>query len=367
MAIKVNLDAVILPHEHKIFKLFPGRDYEFYEFMKRQGVVFIDVRDLKLLGDNPREWDQDKLLNHIAADRVNRKVEQGHERPARIVRSQGDKATRTFVNGLLLKAKKGDLILMPQKGYEDVMVGQLLDELGTVKTVKMAADEDAASYVGRRVKWIGTIRKLALNQTLIKMLHSRATFFDIGRSHYESIYRLTYDNFVFDDQFFATFRTSKEVFTPKANFLTSVWLELFEVLEEARGANLPLSEGSIYDLVIDSDIAENDRDDLSININSPGWFRIRSLVSAPLASLALFGMAVQGVPYAQAVEASTSAQVVGRASADCLGEVDDSVRSYILLLGQERWEQACKLAKQAESEAQLSAGVEVDERGLAED
>ena len=367
MAIEVKLDAVVLPHDHKIYKLFPGRDYEFYEFMKRTSVVFVDVRNLKTLGDDPSKWDREKVLNHIATDRVNRMVEQGHERPTRLVRSQGDKATQTFLDGLLFKAKKGDLILMPQKGYADIMVGQLVDEPGTVTTVQLSSGEDATTYAGRRVKWIATIRKLALNDTLIKLLHSRATFFDIGRSHYESVYRLTYDNFVFEEQFFATFRTSKAIFTPKANFLTSVWLELFEVLEEAREEAKSLAEGSIYDLVIDSDIDESARDDLSISVQSPGWFRIRSLVAAPLASLALFGMASQGVAYEQAVVASTSARIVGQADAGCMGSVDESVRAYIVLLGKDRWEQACKLAKQAESEAQLSAGATVVQRKRDED
>jgi len=368
VTVEVKLDAAVLPHDHKVFKFFPGRDYEFYDFVKRTGVAFVDVRNLDEVGDDPATWDSEALLKHIATDRVNRAVEQGAERPARLVRSQGDKATHTFLQGLLFKAKKGDLILMPQKGYTtDVMIGQLLDDAGTVVSKQLSPEEGSVKYFGRRVKWIGAVRKSKFSDTVIKLLHYRAAFFDIGRSNYEGVYRLTYDNFVYEQQFFATFRTSKAIFTPKANFLTSVWLELFEVLEEARETDAKLGAGSIYDLVIDSDIKESDRDDLSISVQSPGWFRIRSLVAAPLASLALFAMAAQGVAFDQAVAATTSATVVGQADSGCMGDVDASVRDYIVLLGKDRWEQACKLAKQAESEAQLSAAATVVQHKRDED
>lgn len=367
MAVSVNLDAIVIPDDHKVFKFFPGRDYEFYDLVGRSGIAFIDVRGLGPLGD-PSNWKDDALLNQISTDRVNRAVEAGEPRPTRLVRSQGDKATLTFLKGLLFTAKKGDFILMPQKGYTtDVRIGQLLDEPGKVVQVKDGHDLTSNTYFGRRVKWIGAIEKRKFSDHLVKLLHSRAPFFDVGRSEYEGVYRLTFDNFVYDDQYFATFRTGKAIFTPKDNFLTSVWLELFEVLEEARETSAKLPAGTIYDLVIASDIQESDRDDLSISVQSPGWFRIRSIVVAPLASLALFAMAAQGVAYDQAVAATTAAVVIHKADDSCMGDVDASVRDYIKLLGKDRWEQACRLAKQAESEAKLTAGATVVQSKTEED
>lgn len=356
---EVKLDAALLPHDHRVFKFFPGRDYKFYGFMKEAGVAFVDVRDMDALGP-PGSWKPDELLAHIAADRVRRAVDSGKAAPSRLVRSPGDKATQTFLEGLLFTAKKGDLIVMPDRGYTtDVMIGQLLDDAGSVVQVVANDGRGDHSYFGRRVAWIKGIEKRKFTEQVIKLLHSQAAFFDLGKSNYEEIYRFSFDNFVYDQQYFATFRTSKPIFTPKDSFLTSVWLELFEVLEEAREKNQRLAGGSIYDLVIDSDINEADRDDLSISVQSPGWFRIRSIVAAPLASLALFAMAAQGVTYDTAVAATTTAQVVGHADATCMGDVDASVRDYIVLLGKDRWEQACKLAMQAEKEAKLKAGAKV--------
>lgn len=360
MGVEVELEAFVLPDDLRIYKFFPGKRYKFYDQMRRRGVAFIDVRDLDELGDDPSKWKSGAVLKHIAADRVERAVADGEPRPSRIVQSQGDKATQTFLNGLLFEAKQGDLILMPQKDYtSNVLIGQLRDKPGKVKKITAEDDGENYTYFGRRVKWLGSVEKRKLNAELIELLHIITPFFDVGQSHYNEIIRIAFDNFVYDQQFVATFRTGKNVFTPKDNFLTSVWLELLEVLEEAREDGQDLPAGTIYDLVIGSDIEEDERDDLSISVQSPGWFRIRSTVAAPLASLALFAMAVANVSYADAVKATVSAQVVRQADDACMGDVDSSVRDYIKLLGKDRWEQACRLAKQADADAQLKADAQV--------
>ncbi len=363
MSVKVKLSATVLPPDHKIFKLFPGRDYKFYNHMKKSGYVFMDIRDLDELGEDPRRWDPEQLLKHISSDRVEQAVESGEDRPARIVRTPGDKAAQTYLSGLLFAAKKGDMVLMPNRGYTtDVMVGQFAEGAGQFHKVQVQSRGGVATYFARRVKWIRGVEKRKFPDKVQGLLQTQPAFFDLGRSHYEEIYRLSFDDFVFDEQFFATFRTGKQIFTPKDNFLTSVWLELLEVLEEAREEGVKLPSGNIYDLVISSDIDERSRDDLSISVQSPGWFRIRSTAAAPLASLALFSMAIQSVPFEEAKAAEVSATVVGEDASDCIGAVDASVRDYIILLGKNRWEQACKLAIQAEAEAKLKAGAKVTRR-----
>ena len=368
MGVEVELEAFVLPDDLRIYKFFPGKSYKFYDHMRRRGIAFIDVRNLNELGDDPSEWKSGAVLKHIAADRVERAVADGEKRPSRIVRSQGDKATQTFLNGLLFEAKKGDLILMPQKDYtSNVLIGQLRDKPGKVRKLVAEDDGENYTYFGRRIKWLGSVEKRKLKAELIELLHIITPFFDVGQTHYDEIIRIAFDNFVYDQQFVATFRTGKHIFTPKDNFLTSVWLELLEVLEEAREDEEALPDGTIYDLVIGSDIEEEERDDLSISVQSPGWFRIRSTVPAPLASLALFAMAVANVPYEDAVEATVSAQVVRKADDTCMGDVDASVRDYIKLLGKDRWEQACRLAKQADSDAQLKANAQVAQAVKRED
>jgi len=360
LAVKVALGAYVLPDDHAVYKYFPGKEYKFYDIVRQTSVAIIDIRGLDELEGEPGDWDDDEVLNIISVDRTERAVAEGGDRPKRLIKSAGDKMAQTFLYGLLFEAEKGDLILMPQKGYgTTVMIGQLVDRAGTVKTVRAKDDAETHTYYGRRVKWIGGVEKRLFGAQLVDLLQTPIAFFDVGYSNYEQIYRAVFDNYVYDSQFIATFRTAKNIFTPKDSFLTSVWLELLEVLEGARGSGIKLPDGSIYDLVIGSDINDDDRDDLSISVQSPGWFRIRSTGPSPLASLALFAMAAQGVPYSQAIGATVGAKIVRQADDSCMGDVDASVRDYIKLLGKDRWEQACKLAKQAEAEAKLKADARV--------
>lgn len=359
--VKVELDAYVLPDDHTVYKFFPGEGYKFYDAIRDASIAFMDVRGLDELEDDPEDWDDEEVLDLISRDRVDRAVANGEARPKRLVNSPGDKMTQTFLYGLLFYAEKGDLLLMPQKGYTTrVLIGQLLDDAGDIRTVTAKDGGDVYTFYGRRVKWVGGIEKRLFNAELVEQLQTPVAFFDVGASNYEQVYRLAFDNYVYDRQFVATFRTSKKIFNPKDNFLTSVWLELLEVLEEAReGGNSLPENATIYDLVIGSNIDEENRDDLSISVQSPGWFRIRSMVASPLASIALFAMAVQGVPYNDAIAATTAAKIVRQADDTCMGDVDASVRDYIKLLGKDRWEQACKLAKQAEADAKLKADARV--------
>lgn len=359
MGIDVALGTYILPNDHKVWKYFPGKDYKFHDVVTETAVALIDVRDLNDLGNFPAEWDEEELLEHIAADRIERRVEAGAPRPDRFVRSAGDKATLTFLQGLFFTAKKGDLIVMPDKGYTTaVRIGMLLDKPGVLKTVTAKdSNDETYTYYGRRVKWVAEIEKRRLSDDLISQLHSLAAFFDLGRSRYEEIYDKAFDDYVYDELFVSTFRTSKNVFTSKDNLLSSLWFELIEVLEEARENDDELTVDSIYELAVDSEIDEDDRNDLSIYVQSPGWFRWRSQKIEPLAAIALFAMATANVPYAEAKEATVSAQVVRQADDQCLGEVDEAVKRYLELLGKARWEQACKLAVKAQSQATLRANA----------
>jgi hypothetical protein len=305
--------------------------------------------------NDPGAWEDEGLLDHIANDRIDRHVEAGGSRPERFVRSAGDKATLTFLNGLFFTAQKGDLIVMPNKGYTTaVRIGMLLDSPGVLKTITAKdSNDETYTYHGRRVKWVGEIEKRRLTDELISQLHSLAAFFDLGRSRYEEIYDKAFDDYVFNELFVATFRTSKNIFTSKDNLLSSLWFELIEVLEEAREDHVELAFDNIYELAVESDIAEDDRNDLSIYVQSPGWFRWRSPKIEPLVAIALFAMAIANVPYAEAQTATVTAQVVRQADSQCLGEVNEAVRTYLELLGKNRWEQACKLATKARDQATL--------------
>jgi hypothetical protein len=360
VTVSVQLGTFILPNDHRVYKYFPGKSYKFHDLVAASSIALMDVRDLSDVGSDPAKWTDEKLLPHISADRVERRVEAGAPRPTRIVKSQGDKATLTMLRGLFFTAKQGDMILMPDKGYTTlVQIGMFVDPAGELVTLTAKDGDSRHKYYGRRIKWVGAVEKRKLSDELINLLHSQAAFFDIGRSHYEEAYNKSLDDYVYDNHFVSTFRTSKRVFTSKDNLLSSLWFELIEVLGEAATNDEKLAIDNIYELAVGSDIEEDDRNDLSIFVQSPGWFRLRALTVEPLVAIALFSMASAGVPYEEAKAATVSAQQVRNADQTCMGQVDQSVRDYLDLLGKQRWEQACKLATSAQDKATLKADVKL--------
>lgn len=355
--IKVELGTVILPDDHSVFKLFPGKGYKFYETILRTKIAFLDLRGLGELGPNASNWDDKKLLRLISEDRVRRQIEEGGKAPKKLRASTGDKQALTFLKGLI-KARQGDLIMVPGSGYRsEVLIGQVLDEPGRLEPVTIRGDDTAEVYMGRRVRWVATRQKRLFDLELINQLQSRAAFFDIGYSHYEEVHRIAFDSYVYDGQFVGSFRTSKEIFTPKDNFLTSVWFELMEVVAEASSEGAELDLDSIYEVVIQSDVDEAERQDLSISVQSPGKFTLRSLVATPLVTMALFAMASNGVSYAAAQKAKIETQSVAGVDDQCVGQVDQSVKDYLRILGKDRWEQACRAAVRARKQSTLETPV----------
>lgn len=354
MSVGVELDAYVLPDDHRIYKFFPGKGYKFFDQIVQSSVAFIDIRGLDKLKGKPNAWNLDEVLTAIATDRVDRSVALGGKRPSRLVRSKGDKAHLTFLKGLLFEARKGDFIIMPTKDYDaNVRVGELLDDPGSVSEVTARDGGFSGKFFGRKVHWFDPVPRKRLDPALIRTLQTPATFFKIKPQLYEDIYRLALDNFFLDGQFVATFRTDKRLFTSKDNLLTSLWFELIEVVEEAREDGKELQVKNIYELAVNSDIDEDDRNDLSIFIQSPGWFKLRALIVSPFVAMALFSLASADVAYADAMSAHVSAKVVQDADASCLGKVDEAVREYLEILGKDRWEQACVLAVKAASKATL--------------
>ncbi len=314
--VKVALGTVILPDDHSVYKFFPGKGYKFYEVQRAIKLAFLDIRGLDTLGDDPLAWTDKQMLSVITNDRYQRLIDEGNTAPKSRRTSQGDKQSLTFLRGLI-SAKQGDLVVVPGSGFRsEVLIGQITEEPGKLRMTRVKERHGTHVYMGRRVEWVATLPKRLFDLEIINLLQSRAAFFDIGRSHYEDIHRIAFDSYVYDGQFVGAFSTSKSIFTSKDNLLTSVWFELMDVLAEAHTDGKELTVDSIYEVVIES--------------------------------------ASTGLTYAQAMTAEIEAQTTSAIDRQCMGQVDESVKEYLRILGAARWEEACKVAMRATTQSTLA-------------
>lgn len=359
----VSLDAYVIPEDHRVYKCFPGKAYRFYELVRDESAVFLDILGLDQLGADATTWTRSTLIDTIRTDRQKREadmVARGRKVPKRTGYSakgysRTDRRDATFAVGFYQTAKQGDLIVVPAEGYQrDVLIGELLDPPGKVVEVT-AKDSDGytVTYLGRRVKWLGRQAKRLFSDQLIGLLHSQTAFFDIGKRNYEAIYEIAYENFTVGDLYVASFKTTKQHFTSRDNLMVSVWFEALSAIRDAVEAEKTdgLKDRSFYEIAFAA--TPSDASELSININSPGEFVLRSAKEFALVAMALFTLASAQPSLADARTAHVEAKVVGNANTECLGKVDESVRRYIDALGAKGWQEACKMAVAARDSATL--------------
>jgi hypothetical protein len=68
----VELNAFVLPDDHSIFKLFPGKTYSLSSQVLATKHAFLDIRGLDALVGDPTKWSDTELREIIANDRVTR-------------------------------------------------------------------------------------------------------------------------------------------------------------------------------------------------------------------------------------------------------------------------------------------------------
>lgn len=368
----VDLDAYIVPDDHRVFKCFPGKGYRFYDAIREASAIFLDVRGLEQLGDDATLWAKKDIVDVVRADRQAREaamVAAGRRPPtrtgySRTGYSRTDRRDQNFILGLFQLAKKGDLVVVPAEGYQrDVLIGEFVDEPGPVAPVTLQDSHNRpVTYLGRRVRWLGKQKKRLFSDDLIQLLHSQTAFFDIGQRHYEAIYEIAYHNYASPQNFVASFTTSKQTFTARDNLLVSLWFEAISavrnVVDGEAGPFQP--DQRLFEIAVSSSFSE--ASELSININSPGEFILRSSREFALVVMALFTLASAQPTFAQAQSVHVEAKHVGNASSECVGRVDASVRRYLDALGAKKWQEACDMAVAASKSATLATDAKLKAR-----
>ena len=354
----VKLDAYVLPDDHAVYKYFPGQSYRFYKVVRDAEAVFLDIRGLDSLVGDPSQWPDDDVLKLIADDRWTREVHRtrhGGEPKGGPEVSSVDRRHLRFLKGLLIEAKKGDLIVVAAEGYDkDVLIGEILDEPGQRNLFIAKDDEEVFSYPGRRVHWRARKPKRELSPALIDILHHRTAFYLIERSARDEIYQLAYDNFVFRGAFLATFETSKQHFTSDDSFITSLWFKSLTALRIAieNGDTAALADKDIVQIAM-MPVGDASQDELSININSPGAFVLRSAGVFGFAVMAMLPLSEAPAEAVVGKDVHIELNTVGSAGSECSVQIEQTVREYINTLGYDRWQKECEIAKRAREDATL--------------
>lgn len=349
---EIQLDAYALPDEHQVVKCFPGEGYKFYDVVEREEVVFLDIRGLDELPDNPAAWDEDALRRVVEFDYVTRHAPKRGRRGPRKRKSGIPQRNVHFIEGLLLGLRRGDLVIVPPPGYRrNVLIGEIMDDPGRPVRVEAQDREHTYTYLGRKVKWRASVEKRLLRRALLDKLHTAQAYFPIGLSLHEDVYAIAYQNYVWRGTFVATFETSKEHFTSSDTLVTSLWLNGLAATKEAAEASKPLEGKTFVEAAIRPLAAGNA---LELNINSPGTILVRSATAFALATMTLLPLSANEAQQVADGTARVTLKAVGGSNPDCQLQVEAAVADYVRSLGPQRLLEQCEFASRSRNEATLT-------------
>lgn len=357
MPIEVELDAYVIPSDHRVWKTTAGKTHRFYRAVRDAKAIFPDVRGLDTLEGDPQSWHDKDILRVIASDRALRKISNSEtqEEPSDVSRiRKTDRTTLTFLKRIWFEAKKGDLIVVPPDGWrEPALVGEITSDVGEIRAIEATDGEHAGVYFGRSVRWKPVLFKQDVTQELLTTLHTRTAVFPMGESVKEEVYRHAYGNYVYNDRYVCEFRISKDRFTTDDSVAVSVWLNGFDVLRNSLEHGDTRNGESFAQLGLDrlpTELAA----EMKISIQSPGEIFVRTVGPFALSLMTLFALSGCDAQQIENDEITVSLKQVGAGNSTVKECVENDVNALKTALGQNRFVDASCYARRAKDDARMS-------------
>lgn len=215
----IDLNTKIIPEQHSVFNLHPGKGKKFYETFSSGEMVFLDYPGMILRrGDSLASDDlAARLSMSLAVKKWFSRRQQG-EPPPRDLEAYRD-ATRSIrlrthvanINGLYFKAKRGDLVVCPGGTFRSpVLIGEIIDDFdgNHYATLPYYGDERLPA---RKVKWLSARRlRGTFSAPVLDMLQQRrALTLYSTQSAKMDIYREAYGSFVWFNTAYVRYLANK--------------------------------------------------------------------------------------------------------------------------------------------------------------
>jgi hypothetical protein len=369
-SVEIDIATRFISDASKIYILFPGKGYRYYSIMRDEGVIFFDIAgfpfspsenigELKdiiqriVISDRIREWHKKDIYTEAEPIRDPSVAPRGRESPRRV-------QLASFVKSFFTTLKKGDVIVVPPKSLdEDVLFGEVADD-GSIATAVDAPFQPGEKIPGRRVKWLGTRRRIDVPRWLDRKIPSPNPLRQLEKSNHKYIYDIMYSRYYFDQQFVCKFNVTATDFSSLDNFLIQqIFLYASALFENSNDENIFNFSGKSISLVVSEISDSQDIPDQRIVISSPGYIVLYASNIVPLLSAVL--IASSAIPGAGRSQPSdivvTNSADSGTLARQCLGEIAREVSSDLRIMGFARWQELCKITTEAKKRTGLNSGM----------
>jgi hypothetical protein len=367
----IDLRAKQINSEKKIWRVFPGERYRFWDTFKETSLVFLDLPDLTLPDElissassqirerivyshAMRKWRVD-LSRHTRSGRKDPPPERPSHNLDDYTNADHKKYTSELggLRALFGEAHKGDLIIVPSSiPKRRVLIGELLDDALT-RVQQELERYDGAQVIGRRVRWINPVDELRVSPQLSDILRRPNPVTRVSNEFYYNIFDEYYGSYYLDFLYASRFDTGSYDFTTQNSFDFGVLNELFSKLTYDVDVSSKTEEYRDISIVFSGGIPSDYRPRISCNVNSPGIFNFKAPKIVPLIAAALFSLMVvadsTSKPRSDEVSVINSGSEPGSAG-DCTPEINEKLRATLDLMGYSVWQEACKRAQSLHSE-----------------
>lgn len=380
MTYVLDIKTRFIPETQRIFIVFPGAGYKFFNEMRERSVVFLDIPGfpLPIASD---DWRNPKIKDdfvhrltlserikawHIAGRPDDNQPPRSLEdigqlrRTARKVQFSG--LIKNFYYGL----RKGDIVIVPGKDFDDeVLFGEIIDE-------SFASSIEIKRYPGekvpvRKVKWIVGVPREKVFTWLARKIPTPNPVRQVETSYFSDVFDVMYQRYFFRDEFVCQYSVGSKDFSTLDNFLFQQIVLYIAALYENN------HDGGIKNIdkeTIASIVARiNFSDELPgqrIQIQSPGHIVNYSKNLIPLIVGAMLALSSSSacadsdfndakVPIVKVVNTVDD----GALSDECTANVEKELYDDLKAMGYERWQEFCKLERDTRRRTKIDSGMSV--------
>lgn len=371
-AVEVDLNTKVVAPDLRIWRIFPGQRYEFFEHFLSQEAVFLDLPGIELPNEDVDAQTPFLKQRLIVADLISKWIDaslrvasapdaSSPEKPDRNLASHGNapwyrgyKNNLGAVINLFGRAKKGDLIILPNRlNTREILIGEFLDAPSarvSVNIPEMFLDE---SVPGRRVRWFEPVDEIRIPKALSETLRIPNPISQVSRDIYGVILENSYGSYVLGEEYATRFATKAPDFSAQNAFDFGVLAKLFSAVVADRDAG-KLSLETIQRRYLNSILPPEYQPTISININSPGFINLRGSTIAPIFISAMFAL-FSTANASEKPEPRDVTVINSAATADdrCAPQVDAMVKETLTLMGIDEWRAECERAQRLQSEPRM--------------
>ena len=318
------LDSIkVLPTSTRVFVVRAGNGARYREIFEKESKVFLEIPGVTPVSELIKQCDTEQIrkLLQRSTDIIRTKD------PKAVDDYNGDKSSIASLYGSFLalytKAKVGDLVLVPNLGYQaPFLIGEIVSDF---------SDEDVLSLDRypkykipfRKVRWLSKdINKKRASLKLSDKLKNRKAVIEITeKAIKKEIFGYAFKKYVYDN-------------TSKVSLLGEKYNgnNLDGIIDTLQAIQLLIQTLNIEKCV-----------DIKINFNSPGSINIIGQGSKAIIIAAVMSSGVANVSYAQTMEDLKEAEIV-RACQD---------RPILDSLDEDTFREVCGRAQNAKKEIQL--------------